>query len=149
MTSLTIETPNPHRRIIVIAVALTTSAEIVYFTVWGLFLFPEGSILGKLVWTITCSIAMGLVIGALTFLWVEQRWHGGKAVLGAASVMAAVGSYCAWLCSRVDARFEYFGGDENTTLFILSGVVPAILGGLLFGWLIYGRGGPDPARGAA
>jgi hypothetical protein len=128
------------QRITLIAVALTTGAEFGYFTVLGLYLFPGGSVLGKLVWTLTCSIGMGLVIGTLTYLWVDQRWLGRKAVFGAALVMAAVGSYCAWVCSRIDARFGYFGGDENAVLFILSGAVPAILGGLLFGWLVYGRG---------
>lgn len=27
-----------------------------------------------------------------------------------AAIVTTVGSYCAWLCSRVDAKFEYFGG---------------------------------------
>ena len=126
-------------RIFIIAVTLTTAAEIVYFTVWGLYLFPEGNVAGKLVWTMTCGLAMGLVIGALTYLWVEERFQGGEAVWGAALVMAAVGSYCAWLCSKVDAHLGFFGGDENATLFILSGVIPAILGGLLYGWLVYGK----------
>ena len=56
--------------------------------------------------------------------------------------MAAVGSYCAWLCSRIDIRFGYFGGAENSALFILSGVIPAVFGGLLYGWLVYGRATP-------
>ena len=67
-------------RIFIIAVTLTTAAEIVYFTVWGLYLFPEGNVAGKLVWTLTCGIAMGLVIGALTYLCVEERFQGGEAV---------------------------------------------------------------------
>ena len=135
---MTSESERTFQRITIIAVALTTGAEIVYFTVWGLFLFPEGNVIGKLVWTTTCGIAMGLVIAALTFLWVEPRWRGGQAVLGAALVMAAVGSYCAWLCSGIDAKFGFFGGSENTALFIASGIVPAVLGGLLYGWLVYG-----------
>lgn len=145
MTSMTSESERTFQRITIIAVALTTGAEIVYFTVWGLFLFPEGNVLGKLVWTTTCGIAMGLVIASVTILWVEPRWRGGEAVLGAGLVMAVVGSYCAWLCSRIDAQFGYFGGTEKTALFIVSGVVPAILGGLLYGWLVYGpRVSPEP-----
>ena len=35
---------------------------------------------------------------------------------------------------------DYFGGAENGALFIMSGVIPAILGGLLYGWWVYGRG---------
>lgn len=136
---MTSEKFHPLHRMFIIAVVLTTGAEMFYLVVWGIFLFPDGSILGKVVWTMTCGIAMGLVIGALTYLWVEDRFRGREAVLGAVLVMAAVGSYCAWLCSRIDARFGYFGGDENTALFILSGVIPAILGGFLYGWIVYGR----------
>ncbi|SFU72124.1 hypothetical protein SAMN04488527_11277 [Aliiroseovarius crassostreae] len=128
----------PHH-LFIIAVTLTTTAGIVYFMVWGLYLFPEGHVVGKLVWLLTCGIAMGLVIGALTYLWVEERFHGGKAILGAALVMASVGSYCTWICSKIDAQLGYFGSVENMTLFILSGVIPAVIGGLLYGWLIYGQ----------
>ncbi len=48
------------------------------------------------------------------------------------------------LCSRIDARFGYFGGDENTGLFIAAGVLPALAGGALYGWLLYRRN-PTPA----
>ena len=139
---MTDENLHPLHRTFIIAVTLTTTAELVYFTIWGLFLFPEGDVVGKLIWTMTCGIAMGLAIGAITYLWVEERFRGGEAVWGAALVMAAVGSYCAWLCSRIDIRFGYFGGAENSALFILSGVIPAVFGGLLYGWLVYGRATP-------
>ena len=134
------QTQNP-KRLFLVAVGLTAFAELFYFVVWGMYLFPGGNILGKLVWTSTCGVVMGLAIGGLTYLFVENRLSGGQAIIGAALSMAAVGSYCAWLCSRIDARFDYFGGPENTGLFILSGVIPAILGGLLYGWLVYGRRG--------
>lgn len=38
-------------------------------------------------------------------------------------------------------EIDYFGGAENSVLFIWSSVIPAIAGGLLYGWWIYGRGG--------
>lgn len=121
------------------AIALTSLAEIVYFFVWGMMFFPEGSLAGKAVWTATCGIAMGAVIGSATLLLVEGRALKA-AVLWAATIVTFVGSYCAWLCSRIDTRFDYFGGAENTTLFVLSGVIPAIAGGLFYGWWLYGRG---------
>ncbi|MEH6647829.1 hypothetical protein [Sulfitobacter sp.] len=123
------------------AIALTSLAEVVYLLLWGMVLFPGGSLAGKAVWTATCGIVMGAVIGATTLLLVEGRISGAAAMIGAATIMAAVGSYCAWLCSRIDAKFDYFGGPENGALFILSGVIPAIVGGLIYGWWIYGRGG--------
>lgn len=62
-------------------------------------------------------------------------------------IMTAVGSYCAWLCSHIDAKFDYFGGPENVKLFILSGAIPTIVGGFIYGWWVYGRSeGIDYAR---
>ena len=118
------------------AIALTTVAEVIYLVVWGMVLFPAGDWAGKIVWTLTCGLAMGAVIGALTLLWVEPRYTGRSALLRSALVVIVVGSYCAWLCSRIDIRFGYFGGSEETTLFILSGVIPAVLGGLFYGWIV-------------
>ncbi|WP_300513368.1 hypothetical protein [Aliiroseovarius sp.] len=125
------------------AIALTSLAELFYFLVWGMLLFPTGSLAGKAVWTATCGIAMGAVVGSLTLLLVEGRFSGRAAIGASAAIMAAVGSYCAWLCSRIDARFDYFGGGENGGLFILSGVLPALAGGLLYGWWLHGRGGVE------
>lgn len=133
---------NHNRTLLILgtAIALTGLAELVYFLVWGMVLFPAGNLAGKAVWTTTCGIAMGAVIGALTLLLVENRKSGVPAIFAATAIMTLVGSYCAWLCSRIDAKFDYFGGPENGTLFILSGIIPAIIGGLFFGWWIYGRG---------
>lgn len=117
---------------------LTTLAELFYLVVWGMMLFPQGSLAGKTVWTLTCGLAMGAVIGVATLVWVEFRYWGNAALWRAVLVVAVVGSYCAVLCSRIDARFGYFGGQENTGLFIASGVFPAFVGGILYGWLLYG-----------
>ena len=122
-----------------VAIALTSLAEIFYFLVWGMVLFPGGSLAGKALWTATCGIAMGAVVGAVTLFAVEGRLSGAAAIWAGAAIMAFVGGYCAWLCSRIDARFDYFGGPENGTLFFLSGIVPAIVGGLLYGWWLYGK----------
>lgn len=135
----------PRNRLLIIlgaAIALTTAAELFYLVVWGLWLFPAGSLLGKIAWTLTCGVAMGAVIGASTLLWVEGQYLGRAAFARAALVMATVGSYCALLCSRIDHYLEYFGGAENGTLFLLAGVIPAIFGGSLYAWLLYGRHAP-------
>lgn len=47
--------------------------------------------------------------------------------------------YPVWLGSRIDARFDYFGGAENGVLFVASGVFPAAIGSLLYGRFLYGR----------
>lgn len=122
------------------AIVLTGLAEVFYLIVWGFILFPGGSLAGKAVWAATCGIAMGSAIGAATLVLVEGRTSGLAAIAAAAAIMVAIGSFCAWLCSRIDAKFDYFGGPENGTLLILSGVIPAIIGGLLYGWWLYGNG---------
>ncbi|TMV09999.1 hypothetical protein FGK63_02740 [Ruegeria sediminis] len=121
------------------AVLLTTLVELFYLGAWGMLLFPQDSLVGKAVWTLTCGLAMGAVIGAGTLVWVEPRLRGNAALWRAALIVAVVGSYCAWLCSQIDIRIGYFGGPENNGLFIAAGVIPALVGGPLYGWLQYGR----------
>lgn len=120
-----------------IATGLISIAEVVYVAFFGMILFPGGSLTGKIIWALTCGIAMGAVVGVATvFLTSDGSTRHARMVI-AAGVMTVVGSYCSWLCSRIDARFDYFGGPENTGLFIASGLIPAVLGGFLYGWLIY------------
>lgn len=127
------------RYILGVATAMTLIAELFYLLVWGFLLFPQGNPAAKAVWTISCGIAMGASIGAATVWLIEGRYFATAAIWRAAAVMAAIGSYCAWFCSQIDTRFEYFGGGENQVLFLVAGIVPAIAGGLLYGWIIYGR----------
>ncbi len=135
--SMTNDEPFPRPLLIIgSAIVMTTAAEVFYLVVWGMVLFPAGDWVGKVVWTLTCGLAMGAVIGALTLLWVEPRYAGRSALLRAAFVVVVIGSYCAWLCSQIDIRFGYFGGAERTSLFILSGIIPAVVGGLFYGWIV-------------
>ena len=129
------------RVLIILATAtdMTILAEMFYLVVWGVLLFPGGSLMAKIVWTAVCGIAMGAVIGSATLAFVEGHRTGATAWLAAASIMAAVGSACAVLCGQIDRTFDYFGGPENWRLFIWSGIIPAILGGPVYGWLLYFR----------
>ena len=127
----------PARPALLIAIGLTTLAELVYLIVWGLILFPAGDPIGKIVWTLTCGIAMGSVIGAVMVVLTLRKRR--LAALAAFLAVAVIGSACAVLCSRIDARFGYFGGAENANLFVLAGVLPAIVGGVLCAWLLTSR----------
>lgn len=124
------------RFILFVAIAMTLGAEVFYLIVFGMFLYPAGSLPAKIVWTTTCGIAMGAVIGLAVLLLAESRKSAAQRFWITAAAMTVVGTYCAWLCSRIDAAFNYFGGAENASLFILSGVIPAIVGGALYGWII-------------
>lgn len=45
--------------IIGLSVGITIAAELGYFVIWAVLLFPEGEIASKAVWTATRGIAMG------------------------------------------------------------------------------------------
>ena len=134
------KTPILRLRILMIigfATIMTVFAEFLYFTIWGLWLFPDGDLISKAVWTFTCGIAMGFTIGASTLLLVEGNLIHHKAIISAAAIMSLVGIGCAILCSQIDQHFNYFGGREHSGLFLLSGIIPAIIGGVLYGWALY------------
>lgn len=52
-------------------VLLTTVAEVFYLVVWGVTLFPSGGLAGNAIWTVTCGIATGSVIGPGTLILAE------------------------------------------------------------------------------
>lgn len=134
------ETPIPKIRILLIfgvATVMTVLAEFFYFTVWGLWFFPDGNLVSKATWTLICGVAMGITIGAGTLLLVEGNSVERRAILLASTIMSVVGIGCAILCSQIDQHFNYFGGREHPLMFILSGTVPALAGGILYGWLLY------------
>jgi len=60
-------------RSIVVAVSFTFLGEMLIFLIWGVALFPTGVLWRKLVWTMTCGIAMGMTIGALVNVIVTGR----------------------------------------------------------------------------
>lgn len=129
------------RSLFLVAIAMTWGAEIVYLIGWGVILFPGGSLFAKTVWTTVCGIGMGAVVGTILLLFVEGRLEGDRAFWWGAAVPFAIGGSCAVLCGRIDATFNYFGGADSPLQFVLSGVIPAALGGLLYGWLLYRKSG--------
>ncbi len=125
-------------RPIYLAIGLTLLAELIFVLAWGPVLFPGGTMLGKLIWAVTCSIGIGAVAGLTTAYFVGGRTKTGAAIAIAALSLALVGIYCTFLCSWIDRRFVYFGGEQTATLFLLAGSIAAISGGVLYGWLLYG-----------
>lgn len=121
-------------------VAGSVLAEAAIFVIWGLVLYPEGSIPAKFLWTIVfCGIGMGSVVAVALLLFVVDRLEGWNAVAATSALTALVlGGICNWLCFQLDSHFfHYFGGVENPTLFIVSRFVMAALGGALGGWLLF------------
>lgn len=143
MTTVTQTWSLPVRATLGFAIAMTTIAEAVYFLIWGVLLFPAGNFVDKLLWTATCAIAMGVIIASIVILAAPTQRRGAFVI--AAMSMAIVGVTCTLLCSWIDTRFNYFGGVEAAELFVFAGVIPAVIGGLLFGWLITSRAA-NPVR---
>lgn len=134
------ETPIVKLRLLLVvgvAVSMTLAAELFLLTVWGLWMFPGGNLFSKFVWAIVCGIAMGALISLAILIFVEGVFQEIKAIIAAAGIVTLIGSLCAILCSQIDLRFNYFGGESHTLMFILSGIIPAIFGGFLYGWLLY------------
>lgn len=126
-------------RPITLSIAFSVAGELVIFVVWGLILFPEGSIFNKLVWTLGfCGIGMGSAVGAAVVLFVVDRLDGLAAVLATAGIaVALLGVACNSLCLALDRHFLYFGGAEDMTLFLANGIAMAAVGGLVVGWLCF------------
>ena len=129
-----------YRRPLVLAIAASVSSEAVIFVVWGLILYPQGSILTKFLWTIVfCGLGMGSAVGAAVVLFVVDRLEGAAAV-AATSLLSAtmLGGGCNVLCYRLDTHyFHYFGGADSPALFIVNGVAMAAIGGAVVGWLLF------------
>jgi hypothetical protein len=128
-------------RPIVVALAMTLAGEAVILLVWGVVLFPAGALWHKLWWAMICGAAMGLSIGALVNLIVTGRLTPRYAAPVAALIYLSVLLLCVGLCFRIDQAAGLFGANEAPLLFILGGVVPALLTSVVYAWLLYGTRG--------
>jgi hypothetical protein len=128
-------------RPIVVAVCLTWLGEILIFLIWGVTLLPGGALWRKFGWTMTCGVAMGLAIGALVNVFVTGRLHALAAAWSAGGIYFLVLSFCVGLCYQIDRAVGFFGANEAPLLFILGGLVPALVTGLFYGWVLYSSPG--------
>lgn len=55
---------------------------------------------------------------------------------------AGSGELDAWPCSKIDNSCSLCDESRNTVLFIAAGIAPALIGGLLYGWALYGQDRP-------
>ncbi len=128
-----------YRRPLVLAIAAAMFGELAIFLIFGVVLYPAGSILSKFLWTVVfCGIGMGAALGAAVSLFVVDRFDGARAI-GATTVLSVLmlGLACDLLCLELDKHFEFFGGHEMPTLFLLNGVVMSLVGGLAIGSALF------------
>ncbi len=130
-------------RAVYVSIALSIFGEAILFIIHGLILFPAGNILYKFMWTIVfCGIGMGASGGAFLVLFVVGRLSGVNALLVCtAFTTLAIGVGCGLLCLNLDRKFHYFGGSENSMLFMTNSLAFASVGGAIIGWLLFtGKG---------
>lgn len=126
-------------RPIKLSILFSILGEAVILLVWGMLLYPEGNLLHKFLWTIVfCGLGMGAAIGAIIALFVVGKWTGTYAVILCAELSGIIlGLFCNYLCYNLDMHFDYFGGKETPLLFVINGMVMAIIGGAVVGWLCF------------
>lgn len=133
-----------YKRPLVLAIAGSVLLESILFLVYGVLLYPGGSLLTKALWTIVfCGLGMGSVLGALLVLFVVDRLSGPKAiVVTTVLTVLALGVGCNLLCFTLDANyFNYFGGRDGPVSFVASGIFMSFVGGLGLGWLVFSSTG--------
>lgn len=131
------------RRPIVVCTAGTLLSELGLLVVFGLWLFPAGSVVGKALWTIVfCGIGMGLVVGTAVGWLVVGRYDGIKAILATTGLSVAIlGVGCNALCFAIDRQLNHFGAVDRPVLWLASGLVLSIVGGLAAGAILFSRRG--------
>ena len=129
-------------RPILVALAFNLAGEFLIFALWGLYLFPAGSLWLKAGWTATCGVAMGATIGSLVNLLVTGRMNGAAAAFASGAICCGVTAFCTLLCYWIDlATGSHFGAHEAPTLFIAGGLIPALATSIVYPWLLYSAAG--------
>lgn len=124
-------------RPIKLGVLFSVLGEAIIFVIWGLWLYPEGNILHKFLWTVIfCGLGMGATLGALISWWVEGKFWGMSAILVCSAISFIIlGLFCNFLCFQLDMHFGYFGAEKTPLLFMANGMIMSATGGALIGWL--------------
>ncbi|OEK03061.1 hypothetical protein BFP97_16715 [Roseivirga sp. 4D4] len=120
-----------------LGILFSVIGEFFIFLLWGVWLYPEGNILHKFLWTVVfCGLGMGATTGVLISWWVEGKYWGRSAIFACALISFVIlGLFCNFVCFSLDMHFNYFGAAATPGLFIINGMFMSALGGLLIGWL--------------
>ncbi len=84
---------------------------------------------------------MGATIGALVNVVVTGRSPARSAAITSAVIYFSVLAFCVGLCYQIDTSIGFFGANEEPILFILGGLVPALLTSVAYAWLLYSEAG--------
>ncbi|MBO6515093.1 MAG: hypothetical protein JJ975_00900 [Bacteroidia bacterium] len=122
-----------------LGILLSVIGELIIFLIWGVYLYPQGDILYKFLWTVVfCGVGMGSAIGVSIVLIVVPKFSGYTAIILTTLIsLILLGLLCNLLCFRLDISFDFFGGRKTPHLFLWNGVVMSVIGGLSIGWLCF------------
>ena len=132
-------TVNDYLRPLKLAIIFSVLGEAAILLIWGVILYPEGSLLHKFLWTIVfCGIGMGAAAGVFIDFLVVGKLNGLPAIIATAFIsFVLLGLFCNFLCFNLDMHFDFFGGHNTPNSFIWNGIVMATLGGIFVGWLCF------------
>lgn len=140
-----VEARHHYLRPLYVSLAGAVLVEFFIFVLWGVLLYPEGSLLTKFLWTVVyCGMGMGAALGVLVTLVVVDRWEGTSAIVATGALAVLVlGVLCNVLCFNLDVHyFHMFGTDQNPIFFLANGIVSSAIGGAALGALLF----TDPGR---
>ncbi|KAI9129940.1 hypothetical protein ON05_030200 (plasmid) [Acaryochloris sp. CCMEE 5410] len=125
-----------YQRALSVGLALSLLGELIYWVIWGLILFPSHPWI-TFKWSLVCGFGMGSVVGTLTCLVLIDRFRGWQAVVTGFAVAFGIFIFCAINCFLMDQQSNYWGAATHPQWFLMGGVVGAILGSLMYTWLVF------------
>jgi len=121
-----------------VALFISIISELGLFTYFGILHGSEGELLNKFLWTVLfCGLGMGSVFGTAIIIFVLDRMTGWFAVTMTTTIAIILFGVCNLVCFKLDQTFNYFGGATNPQLFLFTGWLLSIIGGLLVGTLLF------------
>lgn len=122
-----------------LAIILSTSIQFLNFMVFGVLLQGDGPLLPAFLWTVAIGgIGMGSVLGVLIDVIVIGNLHGRQAIglttLLSALTLGLVAKGFSW---NLGIAAQGLGLSQWPLLYLVSGLLMAVAGGALLGWLLF------------
>ncbi len=121
-----------------VSLIVSVLAEVLLFLYFGVYATDGSELLNKFLWSVVlCGIGMGSVFGAAILIFVLDRMTEWFAVMMTTTIAIILFGVCNLVCFKLDQTFNYFGGATNPQLFLFTGWLLSIIGGLLVGILLF------------
>lgn len=133
-------------RSLYVCIFFTFLGEASIFVIFGLYLFPDGNLLYKALWTLLfCGVGMGAVLGGLLNIFVVNKARSPQKaiIITIAFSFVLLGVGCNLLCLNLDLTFGYFGVHSNPLFFFFNGLGLSAVGGLIIGSLLFTQKGGE------